>query len=100
MNLFSIVLSLILAGMLSALVIAVPVAIARNLKQGKEHRKLLGGRVAKLRLGQPKIEKFRATFGQHNIARLEIAMNQPLMMGRVETTGNLDRDLEHLIVGN
>ena len=52
MNWLSVLLSLVLAGLLAALAVALPFAILRNLANGHERRRLLATGVSELRLGR------------------------------------------------
>jgi hypothetical protein len=52
MNLLSILITLVLAAMLAALAVGLPVAILRNIARGHERRRLLAEGIDELRLGR------------------------------------------------
>ena len=47
-------------------------------------------------LGQPEIQHLRAGFRQHDVARLQVAMNHSLLMGFIHRIGDLGTITQHL----
>jgi hypothetical protein len=48
---------------------------------------------------EAEVEQLRAALRQHDIGRLQIAVHDPLPVGAVQRSGNLDRDAQRLIDG-
>jgi hypothetical protein len=48
-------------------------------------------------LRQPEIEQLRASRRQHDVARLEVSMNDAVATGGVERVSDFDRDAERLL---
>ncbi len=75
--------------------------LRRHIRDGAEHRALLGqfealrGSLDGLlafevpQFCKPEIEKFHAAAGEHDVARLQIAMNHALPVGGVESPGDV-----------
>ena len=59
------------------------------------HRRLFGRRVDVM-LRQPEIEHLCSAFCDHDVRRLQVAMDDSLPVRFVERVGNLDRVLQHL----
>src|SRR6516162_3419386 len=83
-----------------------PQLFGRHIRQRANHLRTLSeghgqglviGRHGSPVFGQTEIEQLRPGLGQHNIARLEVAMDDPLAVRRVERTRNFDADLERLV---
>jgi hypothetical protein len=55
------------------------------------------GRNLPLQLCQTKVQQLRARFGQHNVARLQIAVGNALAMRFVQRVGNFDGILQYLL---
>ena len=77
--------------------------LRRHIRDGAEHRALLGqfealrGSLDGLlafevpQFCEPEIEEFHSAGGEHDVARLQIAMNHALPVGGVESPGDLGR---------
>ena len=55
------------------------------------------GRYGRLVFGETEIEQLRPSVGEHDVAGLEIAMDDPLAVRRAERARNRDGDLECLV---
>ena len=65
-------------------------------RRGRQHRDR-ARQPAHARLGQAEVEELRAAFRQHDVCRLEIAMDHAGAMSGVERGGDLDRDAEGVV---
>jgi hypothetical protein len=50
-------------------------------------------------LGQSEIQHLRSGLGQHDVARLQVAMNHSLLMGFVERVRDLGAVAQHFFQG-
>ena len=83
--------------------------LRRHVRDGAEHRALLGqfealrGSVDGLlvfdvaQFCQPEVEKLDSAGGEHDVARLQIAMNHALLVGCVERGGDVAGERERAI---
>ena len=62
-----------------------------------EWHNVVSGLSRTLRLRQPKIEQFRARFGQHDVRGLEIAMDDARAVRLVERVADVDGDLQGVV---
>ena len=53
----------------------------------------------RVHLGEAEVEQLDARLGEHHVARLEVAMDDPLAMGAAERVGDLDAVAQELIGG-